>query len=101
MLNGLSVSLKQKVLKFMFENSLKRVDLFRDCSAEFLTELMVRMQAEFASPFSVVIAEDSVGHSMYIVRRGFCAVYKGETRDDVERAIIIGPGQAYVLYCPI
>jgi len=94
-ISGLSVSLKRKVLKYMFENALKRVDLFRDSSAEFLTELMVRMQSEFASPFSLIISENSVGDSMYIVRRGFCAVYKGVERSDVESAIIMGPGQAF------
>ena len=94
-LNGLSLSLKQKVLNFMFKNALKRVELFSNCSTLFLTELMVRMKSEFAAPFSLIIQENAVADSMYIVQRGFCAVYKGHERDDVQSAIIMGPGQAF------
>ena len=94
-LDGLSVSLKQKVLNLMFETSMKRVELFSKSSKLFLTELMTRMKSEFAAPFSLIICENAVADSMYIIRRGFCAVYKGHEREDVQSAIIMGPGQAF------
>ena len=97
-LDGLSLSLKQKVLNFMFEGSLKRVTLFSNSSTLFLTELMARMTSEYAAPFSLIIVENAVADSMYVIRKGFCAVYKGEEEQDttkIESAIIMGPGQAF------
>ena len=91
MLDGLSTSLRQKVLNFMFGNALKRVELFSNSSPQFLTELMIRMKSEFAAPFSLVICENAVADSMCVIRKGFCAVYKGDDKENIESAIIMGP----------
>merc|ERR1712202_23329 len=92
-ISGLSLSLRRKILKHIYERAMKKVELFKHCSPEFITELMLKMQSEFASPYSIVVQQGSIGHSMYIIRKGNAAVYRGVTRNDISSAVILGAGQ--------
>merc|ERR1712096_126108 len=73
---------------------MKQLEIFAECSDEFIAELMLAMRLDFASPFSIIIQQGSVGHSMYIIRKGFAAVYRGHSKQDVASTVILGAGQA-------
>ena len=94
-ISGLSIALQRKILKHMYEVAMKKVELFKHCSDDFLTELMLRMRTEFAHPYSIIISQGSIGDCMYIIRRGCCAVYRGFTKRNVKSAVILSQGQAF------
>ena len=94
-LDNLSLTLRRTLLKQMYEQALKKVELFSHCSEDFVDEIMLRMVSEFSSPYSVIISQGAIGNSMYIIRKGVSAVYRGYTREDIQSAVILGPGQAF------
>lgn len=74
---------------------MQKVDLFKQCGDDFLAELMLKMRSEFASPYAIIIPQGSIGDTMFIVRKGYAAVYRGHTRKDIQSAVILGAGQAF------
>ena len=65
-ISGLSLSLRRKILKHIYERAMKKVELFKHCSPEFITELMLKMHSEFASPYSIVVQQGVSTHSQYL-----------------------------------
>merc|ERR1712096_377755 len=84
-----------KLMQHMHEEAVKKVEFFRYLSDNFITELMFKMSSEFYSPFSIIIGQGSIGASMYVVRKGFAAVYRGGSRQSISSTVILGPGQAF------
>ena len=49
-LSGLSLSLRRKIMQQMYQAAMKKVEFFQHLSDDFITELMLKMRSEFASP---------------------------------------------------
>ena len=87
--------LRRKVLQQVYGAAMQKVDLFKQCGDDFLAELMLKMRTEFAYPYAIIIHQGAIGDTMYIIRKGYGAVYRGKTRKDIQSTVILGAGQAF------
>lgn len=57
LLDALSDTLKRKVVQHMHGPIIEAIPLFSDCSKAFIIELLLQLDTDFVSPYSIVVQE--------------------------------------------
>lgn len=70
LLRSLPDKLRAELAIHVHLDSLRKVAIFQDCEAGFLSELVLRLRAQLFSPGDYVCRKGEVGREMYIVNRG-------------------------------
>ena len=71
---------------------IERVPFFTNASAEFLRDLIPRLDAQVFAPGDVVVHEGDVGDEMYFLTKGQVEVLRGEPP---ERLAVLRPGSFF------
>nr|XP_034824563.1 cyclic nucleotide-gated cation channel beta-3-like [Maniola hyperantus] len=80
-LNSLPSNMKRDVALEVHMTTLSKVQLFRDCSASLLRDLVLQLRPVSCLPGDVVVRRGDVGHEMYIVKCGECYVLSPDERE--------------------
>lgn len=80
-LNSLPFNMKCDVALAVHINTLSKVQLFRDCSASLLRDLVLQLRPESFLPGDVVVRRGDVGHHMYIIKSGECYVLSQDEKE--------------------
>ncbi|XP_045763216.1 cyclic nucleotide-gated cation channel beta-1-like isoform X2 [Maniola jurtina] len=80
-LNSLPSNMKRDVALEVHITTLSKVQLFRDCSASLLRDLVLQLRPVSCLPGDVVVRRGDVGHEMYIVKCGECYVLSPDERE--------------------
>jgi len=70
LLQSLPDKLRAELAIHVHLDSLRKVEIFQDCEAGFLSELVLRLRPQLFSPGDYVCRKGEVGREMYIVNRG-------------------------------
>ncbi|CAH0726135.1 unnamed protein product, partial [Brenthis ino] len=80
-LNSLPYNMKRDVALEVHMSTLSKVQLFRDCSASLLRDLVLQLRPEAFLPGDAVVRRGDVGHHMYIVKSGECHVMSPDEKE--------------------
>ncbi|XP_020090467.1 potassium channel KOR1-like isoform X2 [Ananas comosus] len=69
-LQDIPVSIRAKISQTLYKPYIKNVPLFRGCSAEFIQQIVVRLQEEFFLPGEVILEQGSAVDQLYFVCHG-------------------------------
>ncbi|XP_013201241.2 cyclic nucleotide-gated cation channel beta-3 isoform X2 [Amyelois transitella] len=73
-LNSLPFNMKRDVALAVHMSTLSKVELFSNCSASLLRDLVLQLRPVSFLPGDLVVRAGDVGHHMYIVQCGECCV---------------------------
>ncbi|TMW68233.1 hypothetical protein Poli38472_007905 [Pythium oligandrum] len=68
----LSPSLALEVRLFKYMDLVLRVPLWRDCSTDFVTQIMLRLNVRAYLPEDYVIRQGEIGEELFLLNRGIC-----------------------------
>ncbi|XP_039764566.1 cyclic nucleotide-gated cation channel beta-3-like isoform X2 [Pararge aegeria] len=91
-LNSLPSNMKQDVALEVHMRTLSKVQLFQDCSASLLRDLVLQLRPVSCLPGDVVVRRGEVGHQMYIIKCGKCCVM---SQDEREVLVTLGEGSVF------
>ncbi|CAK1544221.1 unnamed protein product [Leptosia nina] len=91
-LNSLPYNMKRDVALEVHMSTLSKVQLFRDCSASLLRDLVLQLRPVSFLPGDVVVRRGDVGHQMYIIKTGKCVVM---SPDEKEVLVTLGEGSVF------
>ncbi|CAG4997648.1 unnamed protein product [Parnassius apollo] len=80
-LNSLPFNMKRDVALAVHMSTLSKVQLFRDCSASLLRDLVLQLRPLSCLPGDLVVRRGDVGHHMYIVKSGECYVMSQDEKE--------------------
>ncbi|KAJ8729192.1 hypothetical protein PYW08_000773 [Mythimna loreyi] len=80
-LNSLPFNMKRDVALEVHMTTLSKVQLFRDCSASLLRDLVLQLRPVCFLPGDVVVRRGDVGHQMYIISSGECCVMSQDEKE--------------------
>ncbi|CAK1602779.1 unnamed protein product [Parnassius mnemosyne] len=80
-LNSLPYNMKRDVALAVHMSTLSKVQLFRDCSASLLRDLVLQLRPLSCLPGDLVVRRGDVGHHMYIVKSGECYVMSQDEKE--------------------
>ncbi|VAI72669.1 unnamed protein product [Triticum turgidum subsp. durum] len=69
-LRDIPISIRAKISQTLYMPYIERTPLFKGCSAEFLQQIVARLQEEFYLPEEVVLEQGSVVDQLYFVCQG-------------------------------
>ncbi|XP_013133872.1 PREDICTED: cyclic nucleotide-gated cation channel beta-3 isoform X1 [Papilio polytes] len=91
-LNSLPYNMKRDVALAVHMSTLSKVQLFRDCSASLLRDLVLQLRPVSCLPGDLLVRRGDVGHHMYIVKNGECCVM---SQDESEVVATLREGSVF------
>ena len=96
MMRSLSLPLQKRILNQIYAGSLSQIELFQTVkNSGFLAEIMLKLKSEFAQPYQLICKEGDVADSMYMIRKGVAAAFKGKNVKDIKSALMLVKGQGF------
>ncbi|CAH2067370.1 unnamed protein product, partial [Iphiclides podalirius] len=80
-LNSLPYNMKRDVALAVHMSTLSKVQLFRDCSASLLRDLVLQLRPVACLPGDLLVRRGDVGHHMYIIKSGECYVMSPDEKE--------------------
>ncbi|GFP94887.1 potassium channel skor [Phtheirospermum japonicum] len=69
-LQDIPISIRAKISQTLYESYVKNIPLFKDCSLEFINQIVTRVHEEFFLPGEVIMAQGNVVDQLYFVCHG-------------------------------
>ncbi|KAL3630400.1 hypothetical protein CASFOL_023384 [Castilleja foliolosa] len=69
-LQDIPISIRAKISQSLYETHVKNIPLFKDCSSEFINQIVSRVHEEFFLPGEVIMKQGNVVDQLYFVCHG-------------------------------
>ncbi|XP_051119024.1 potassium channel SKOR-like [Andrographis paniculata] len=80
-LQDLPLALRAKISTKLYEPYIREVPLFKNCSNEFVTKVVIRVHEEFFLPEEVIVEEGNISNQLYIILDGKLDEVKKNTEE--------------------
>ncbi|TVU11826.1 hypothetical protein EJB05_45432, partial [Eragrostis curvula] len=94
-LQDIPVSIRAKISQTLYKPYIESIPLFKGCSAEFIQQIVIRLQEEFFLPGEVILEQGSAVDQLYFVCHGALeGVGIGEDGQE-ETLLMLDPGRSF------
>ncbi|KAK8641622.1 hypothetical protein V6N13_011012 [Hibiscus sabdariffa] len=69
-LQDIPISIRAKISQFLYIPYIENVPLFKDCSSEFISQIVIKLHEEFFLPGEVIMEQGNVVDQLYFVCHG-------------------------------
>ncbi|KAK8551040.1 hypothetical protein V6N13_119533 [Hibiscus sabdariffa] len=69
-LQDIPISIRAKISQFLYMPYIENVSLFKDCSSEFISQIVIKLHEEFFLPGEVIMEQGNVVDQLYFVCHG-------------------------------
>ncbi|KAK3132094.1 hypothetical protein QOZ80_6AG0515690 [Eleusine coracana subsp. coracana] len=95
-LQDIPVSIRAKVSETLYKPYIESIPLFKGCSAEFIQQIVIRLQEEFFLPGEVILEQGSAVDQLYFVCYGALeGVGVSEDNGQEETLLMLAPGSSF------
>ncbi|KQK18735.1 potassium channel KOR1 [Brachypodium distachyon] len=94
-LQDIPVSIRAKISQTLYVPYIERSPLFRGCSAEFIQQVVIRLQEEFFLPEEVILEQGRAVDQLYFVCQGKLEGVGINEHGEEENIIMLEPGSSF------
>lgn len=95
-ISSLSLPLQKRINQQIYSKSMEEIELFKHIkNSAFLSEIILKLKSEFAQPYQLICKQGEVADSMYMIRKGVAASFKGVKVKDIKSAALMSSGQGF------
>ncbi|XP_060213163.1 potassium channel SKOR-like isoform X1 [Lycium barbarum] len=94
-LQELPISIRAKISQTLYQSCIENIPLFRDCSSEFISQIVTRVREEFFLPGEVIMEQGHAVDQLYFVCHGVLeAIGIGEDGSE-EKVALLEPNSSF------
>ncbi|KFK33311.1 hypothetical protein AALP_AA6G358500 [Arabis alpina] len=95
MLQDIPASIRAKIAQSLYLPYIKKVALFKGCSAEFINQIVIRLHEEYFLPGEVITEQGNVVDHLYFVCEGLLEALVTRTNGSEESVTFLGPHDSF------
>ncbi|XP_070030382.1 potassium channel SKOR-like isoform X2 [Nicotiana sylvestris] len=94
-LQDLPISIRAKISQTLYQSCIENIPLFRDCSSEFISQIVTRVCEEFFLPGEVIMEQGHVVDQLYFVCHGVLEEIGIGNDGSEERVALLEPNSSF------
>ncbi|VVB09090.1 unnamed protein product [Arabis nemorensis] len=95
MLQDIPASIRAKIAQSLYLRYIKKVNLFKGCSSEFINQIVIRLHEEYFLPGEVITEQGNVVDNLYFVCEGSLEALVTRTDGSEEIVTALGPHDTF------